>query len=425
MSTMVPLVVLGLHLRSRRGTRAFAGHVSIRDTEMVFVNGKDNLRDVSQVGCDIAKRLIVMPSNPSPKATATTSSRTSSANPCYLALAPHSWIHFAASRSRSAHRSVGAYPLRTSHFVFSVFLAFAWKLLFGLAPLLSASPAVRLSWSKPRSPSLVHGWECSEIRSCVCSSCGRHLCLAHLGRAPRASRAPVDQMDGDGDGMTIQMQMKAGKHADGNGNADEDGVARVDGDREEVRVHMHIYPFPALRLKLRFDTAAGRDAEAGTYPLLWPTLPSPLAPTLLLVPVPPSPCPCCVVRNAQASSCACLRTYPRTRRDGEARVPVRAHPPLTVLLASPFSCALVFPGGAVLLPTRYVGRALCVSGYTLGADAHSRFADVGMENLRGCASRYLSLQTRSDPFVLHHLMYAQPPIPIHIRTAIALNERST
>jgi hypothetical protein len=40
-------------------------------------------------------------------------------------------------------------------------------------------------------------------------------------------------------------------------------------------------------------------------------------------------------------------------------------------------------------------------------------------------SYYLSLQTRSELYFLHHLVYALPLIPIHVRMAIPLNETSS
>ncbi|KAJ7931935.1 hypothetical protein B0H13DRAFT_2521887 [Mycena leptocephala] len=129
-----------------------------------------------------------------------------------------------------------------------------------------------------------------------CNGYGRYLSArVHLVRLAHLMYLVRRSTEVDGDGITMQ--------------------GRFVGDGVQVRVRIH--PSPALTL--------GRFR-------LWSALP--LAFALVLVPVPvcslvppASPSPHCVVRNAQASSCAGPRTYPRTRRDGEARVPVRAHPP--------------------------------------------------------------------------------------------------
>ncbi|KAJ7854240.1 hypothetical protein B0H13DRAFT_2579153 [Mycena leptocephala] len=142
-------------------------------------------------------------------------------------------------------------------------------------------------------------------------------------RAPHVSRAPVD---GGGRGRYDDAGadlVKPEKHAVGDGNADGDGVG-AHRWRQCTGTRAHIFlPHPHPR---RLTLWSGALA---------------LAFALVPVPVPvllPRPHPCihprprCVVRNAHASSCTRPRTYPRTRRDGEARVPVRAHSPLAILL---------------------------------------------------------------------------------------------
>jgi hypothetical protein len=151
-------------------------------------------------------------------------------------------------------------------------------------------------------------------------------------RAPHVSRAPVD---GGGRGRYDDAGadlVKPEKHAVGDGNADGDGVG-AHRWRQCTGTRAHIFlPHPHPR---RLTLWSGALA---------------LAFALVPVPVPvllPRPHPCihprprCVVRNAQASSCTGPRTYPRTRRDGEVRVPTRANPPSH---RAPSSYALVFLG---------------------------------------------------------------------------------
>jgi hypothetical protein len=236
----------------------------------------------------------------------------------------------------------------------------------------------------------------------------------HLARTSRATRAPVDgggwrsgwNDDADADWM------KTEKHATGDGNADED------------RVRVRIYRSLTLRLRLRFGNLSFcPPAFAFVLALAFvPTFAHTLAPTLLLVPAPPSPCPCCVVRATLASSCSGTRTYSRTRRDGmhvrapplphrRSRNPPPAQPAQCIratqgTLISRRACVRVpayvcayhsraparhraigagpytRPGVAVFL-RRYEGVRSAVPGILLGLDEHSYAVEVGMGKARG------------------------------------------
>jgi hypothetical protein len=138
----------------------------------------------------------------------------------------------------------------------------------------------------------------------------------------------------------------------------------MDGD--EVRISL---PRPHLR-RGRAKTVLWRTVEAVTYcspALVPPCFAFALAlPVLALLPRlhPRVPLrPCCVVRDAQASSRAGTRTHPHTRRDGKARVrvqvPVRANPALAIALpprARPAQYAYV-------LRRTLISRRACTCAY--------------------------------------------------------------
>ncbi|KAJ7823916.1 hypothetical protein B0H13DRAFT_2444817, partial [Mycena leptocephala] len=156
MSTTVLLVVcLGLDLHSRRG------------------------RDVSQVGCDITTRLIVMPSNSSPKATATPSSRKPSVNLCPRTSSP------AASTSL---RIVPPAPSSTSAQFYSAFVGAStasWR-----SPPPRAGPHPRVRGSPSPHGSCAAEFLLIPVRHLM--ACGQANSLPHSGmRTRRRPFAPV------------------------------------------------------------------------------------------------------------------------------------------------------------------------------------------------------------------------------------------
>jgi hypothetical protein len=363
-------------------------------------------------------------------------------------------------------------------------------------PSLFAFVGVRLPWRKHKSfrPHAREGAQRDPFTSVKqLRPLPRHTC------APRASRAPIDGVDGDGEARILGCGprcrlMKMEKHADGMES------------RQRLQVRVRRYPSPPSGLGCGFTpgTRTQGRSKRGRAPSFYPpaftfalalALVPTFAPTLLLVPTLRS---CCVVCDAQPSSCAGTRTHSHTRRDGEARLWVRVRVrcehllPLIVVLVNPSSCA----AGAVHM--RYaknvdikagvcVGACICLcvphsraparhraieagcpyvsapaspsSSYTdmedagsadpdmiLSLDVHWHVAEAGMENSRGCAvdartfylplpctRSYFSAQSLSLPFSpnsVRSLFSARfdvrsashSPSPIHIRTAIALNE---
>ncbi|KAJ7854229.1 hypothetical protein B0H13DRAFT_2579111 [Mycena leptocephala] len=236
----------------------------------------------------------------------------------------------------------------------------------GLDPLpsLFAFVGVRLPWRKHKSFRPPHAREGAQRDPFTpvkqLRPLSRHTC------APRASRAPVDGVDGDGEARILGCGprcrlMKMEKHADGM-ESRQRWSGRVSTETECRYACAYITPPPSC-LGCAFSAGTrtqGRSRRGRALSFCPPAFAfalafaHTLASTLLLVPAPPSPFPHCVVRNAQASSCGGMHTHSCTRRDGEARLRVRVWVRCEHLL--PLIIVLVIP---LLVPQRAAG-AVCI-----------------------------------------------------------------
>ncbi|KAJ7870705.1 hypothetical protein B0H13DRAFT_1896058 [Mycena leptocephala] len=278
-----------------------------------------------------------MPSNPSPKATATPSSRTTSVNLC---------------------------P-RTS------------------SPVASTSPPRRppLRLPPPAPNSSPH-------------SCARYLpARAHLARISRASRAPVD---GSGwrlgrDGVTDDDSMKTEKHADGNGIADADGVGPCRWRRCTGLVCGLVPSHSAHPLSPSLSLLPSFPPSPTPSPPPYSSPPSRS----------PSPLLCGTGRAGfELERYPCVLAHSQQWRSTGAGTGVaRAHPPLPIVLPPRthlssldayayarvveaerrvYHILIVLALALVIeLSKRGVRRTLRGSGYHFGLDPHSRVAGGG------------------------------------------------
>ncbi|KAJ7874143.1 hypothetical protein B0H13DRAFT_2551908 [Mycena leptocephala] len=435
-----------------------------------------------------------MPSNSSPKATATTSSRTSSANPCprtsspaASACSPHRTLRhrlFSVPSSRLIPLRIHAYfdrlmALTPSHagpfprfhgfalpprapawsiaawepsrafpsfipdhthpcalsqharttlssvssarfpFELSAFFAFARR------PLLARPPPLRL-----RRGALA--MERAQI-ALLLVGYGRYLSarvhlvrLAHLMHLVRL----LTEVDGDGDGMMMQMEMS--------------GRASMGMGRSYACVY--IPPHPQSYSAVWRGRTYGRSGDILPPALVPPSfgfaLARPaLALALALLPHPhprlPSLPLCAMEMRGCGYGCSASTSPPSPSASAS---PPRARPAQYAYGGRVRMCVwrdhtLVVALARVIVRSRAARSANL--GILLGLDAHSRVdggGDADIARVRVHTARPLPCSLSAFlaiflfklgriPF-LHDLMCTQPPIPFHIRTAIALNKMS-